>query len=153
MTTSSKLPPELAGGLTGRERETWREFARVSRAMEARLAAVLADTPVSTGEFGVLIAVAELGGSPQMSVVAGHLSLSPSDLSHRAARLERKQLLRRSKSSDDARATTAELTDEGRALLAEVLPTYAETVRGGLLARLSATQQRSLVDWLRDIRP
>lgn len=153
MTSSREQPAELAGGLTGRERETWREFARVSRAVEARLAAVLAETPVSTGEFGVLIACAELGGSGRMSAIAEHLSLSPSDLSHRATRLERKGLIRRTKCSDDARSTTAELTDDARDLLEKTLPTYAETVRESLLSRLSATQQHSLVDWLRDVRP
>ncbi|NHN54936.1 MarR family transcriptional regulator [Calidifontibacter sp. DB0510] len=149
--TDEKGHDVLPDGLRGSERDTWRGFLRVARLMDDRLSALLADEPVSTGEFGVLIGLAELGDTVRMTELAGHVLMSPSHLSHRAARLEGKGLLRRSKSGQDGRETYAELTAEGRAMLDRLLPAYAERIRADFLRHLTAAERRQLTGWMQRI--
>ncbi|NNG41160.1 MarR family transcriptional regulator [Flexivirga sp. ID2601S] len=141
----------LPDGLQGDGRDAWREFLRVSRLMDDHLSALLHQEPVSTGEFGVLIGLAELGDSARMSDLAGHVLMSPSHLSHRAARLERKGLLRRTKSPDDGRETYAELTAQGRALIDRLLPPYAAAIEEKFLAHFSDRQRKDLATWMRRV--
>ncbi|WP_265446720.1 MarR family winged helix-turn-helix transcriptional regulator [Flexivirga meconopsidis] len=141
----------VAIGLQGNARDAWREFLRVSRLMDDHLSSLLHEEPVSTGEFGVLIGLAEIDDRARMSDLAGHVLMSPSHLSHRATRLERKGLLRRSKSADDGRETYAELTAEGRDLIDRLLPSYSAAIEATFLTHLSDRQQKDLATWMRRI--
>jgi len=80
---------------------------------------------------------------PRMAQLAAHLGLDKSSVSGLIERAERRGLVQRAPSADDARATEVDITDSGRRLAAE----GAEQVRVALephLAQLPAAARRRL---------
>lgn len=80
-------------------------------------------------EFTLLEALAESGeGVLRLSALASRTNATLPRLSRVVTGLERKGLVRRAPCAEDARATNAVLTDEGRRVHAAAVPLYAQAV-------------------------
>src|SRR4051794_23257512 len=106
--------------------DEWRELldrhATVSCALEK---ALQDEHQLGLSEFETLERVVDANcGQYRMSDLAGDIHLSQSALSRTVARLERDGLVERSMCLDDRRAMFVCLTDQGRRVHAEALPTH-----------------------------
>ncbi|MFI2365760.1 MarR family winged helix-turn-helix transcriptional regulator [Promicromonospora sp. NPDC019610] len=96
--------------------------------------------------------LATLGDSPtgsrRMTDLADGVVYSRSGLTYQAQTLEKRGLVTRSQSSDDERGVTVTITDEGRAVLADVFPGHVATLDDLLFAPLSRADIETLADIL-----
>lgn len=96
--------------------------------------------------------LATLGDSPtgsrRMTDLADGVVYSRSGLTYQAQTLEKRGLVTRSQSSDDERGVTVTITDEGRAVLAEVFPGHVGLLDDLLFAPLSRADIETLADIL-----
>ena len=86
--------------------------------------------------------------TPSMAAIADHLGLDRSSVSGLIDRAERRGLVTRRTSADDARVTNIHLTPTG----VDVAEQLAATVGGrveALLARLSPAERRQLIEYLK----
>ncbi|WP_258725224.1 MarR family winged helix-turn-helix transcriptional regulator [Cellulomonas sp. NS3] len=88
------------------------------------------------------------GGSRRMTDLADGVVYSRSGLTYQAQTLEKRGLVVRTPSLEDERSVTVTLTDEGRAVLGEVLPGHVAVVDDLLLAPLSREDVKTLADIL-----
>lgn len=117
--------------LSAEERQAWLALYAVS----SRLPAVL-DTDlfrrarITLFDYHVLAMVSEAEErSLPMSELAARSNASLSRLSHVVKKLEQRGWMSRTPSPEDARVTTAALTDEGMAALVELAPDHVASVR------------------------
>lgn len=100
--------------------------------------------------------LARLGDSPsgseRMTDLADGVVYSRSGLTYQAGLLEKAGLVTRAPSPDDERSITVSITDEGRALLAKVLPGHAEVIEQLLFAQLEGDDVQALADLLVPVR-
>jgi DNA-binding MarR family transcriptional regulator len=134
--------------LSDDEQRSWRKLAGVLTLLPAALDAQLQrDAGLTHFAYWVLAMLSETSGRAlQMSELAAASRSSLSRLSHTVARLEENGWIRRERSSDDARATVAILTDEGYAKVVDTAPGHVETVRTLVFDVLSPVQVRQLAD-------
>ncbi|MFF2086529.1 MarR family transcriptional regulator [Nocardia sp. NPDC058176] len=114
----SEAPTELVG--------QWRELltrhAAVSCALEK---ALQHDHGIGLSEFETLDRLVDAACQKyRMTELAGDIYLSQSALSRAVARLERDGLVERMMCEDDRRAIFVHLTDKGRAVHDQALPTH-----------------------------
>ncbi len=126
----TKTAPE-AVPLTPDEEDFIRAFARASltvpRALEADL---VRDERMSLNEYFTLARLSEASGRRlRMSELAGTSQLSLSGMSRIVDHLERQNLVRRERSTDDGRGLHAVLTDAGFDRLRGAWPTHLFSVR------------------------
>ncbi|MCC3278255.1 MarR family transcriptional regulator [Arthrobacter sp. zg-Y40] len=117
--------------LSPQERQAWLALYAVSSLLPATLDADLfRRARLTLFDYHVLAMVSE---SEQrclpMSELAARSNASLSRLSHVVKKLEQRGWMSRSPSPDDARVTTASLTDEGMAALKALAPDHVESVR------------------------
>jgi len=91
-------------------------------------------------------------GSERMTDLADGVVYSRSGLTYQASLLEKAGQVVRAPSPDDERSVTVTITDEGRAVIARVLPGHVEVLRQQLFAALSDADTRSLGDLLAPVR-
>ena len=110
----------------------------------------LLDTPFSLTQARVLF---ELGQHPgtRSANLAAELGLDPGYLSRLLKSFERRQLVKRSKSTADRRVNHLRLTAKGRAEF-ESLDARSRTEIGEMLANLDGEQQQRLVEYMTTIR-
>jgi DNA-binding MarR family transcriptional regulator len=112
------------------------------RALDARL---LAEHQLPLSAFEALIQIAHAeDGTISISDLAERIRLSPSQVSRLVIDLERMGLVRRHRSSTDARSTHAAITEAGQAELRKAAPTYLSTIRAHLFDRLSEREVKQL---------
>lgn len=111
-----------------------------------------ADGDLSYVQFEILATLAEARRPLTMTDLADGVVYSRSGLTHQAALLEKAALIVREPSPDDHRATVVDITDAGRARLAEVLPGHVDVVRGLLYEPLSEQDVDTLDDLVGRIR-
>ena len=100
-------------------------------------------------QFQLLAALGDAPtGSRRMTDLADGVVYSRSGLTYQAQTLEKRGLVTRSQSSDDERGVTVTITDEGRAVLAEVFPGHVATLDDLLFAPLSRADVETLADIL-----
>ena len=87
-------------------------------------------------------------GSRRMTDLADGVVYSRSGLTYQAQTLEKRGLVTRSQSADDERGVTVTITDEGRAVLAEVFPGHVGLLDDLLFAPLSRADVETLADIL-----
>jgi DNA-binding MarR family transcriptional regulator len=96
--------------------------------------------------------LATLGESPtgscRMTDLADGVVYSRSGLTYQAQALEKRGLVTRTPSSDDERSVTVTITEEGRAVLAEVFPGHLAVLDDLLFAPLSRFDIKTLADIL-----
>lgn len=97
-------------------------------------------------QFEILATLADAERPLTMTDLADGVVYSRSGLTHQAGLLEKAGLITRSASPLDQRATLVEITDAGRARVADVLPGHIRVVRSLLFDPLSADDVRSLGD-------
>lgn len=105
----------------------WVVLARAYQSF-ARLAANdLAQHGLTTPQFGVLEALYHLGPLT-LGELAGKLLVTGGNITYVMDRLEREGLVTRVRSETDRRVVTADLTDEGRAVLDRIFPAHARMI-------------------------
>jgi len=96
--------------------------------------------------------LATLGDSPtgsrRMTDLADGVVYSRSGLTYQAQALEKRGLVARTPSADDERSITVTITEQGRAVLAEVFPGHIAILGDLLFAQLSRSDIESLADIL-----
>ncbi|VTR76101.1 MarR family winged helix-turn-helix transcriptional regulator [Cellulomonas hominis] len=96
--------------------------------------------------------LATLGDAPQgsrrMTDLADGVVYSRSGLTYQAQALEKRGLVVRAPALDDERSVTVSITDEGRAVLAGVMPGHVAVVDDLLLAPLTREDIETLTDIL-----
>ena len=91
-------------------------------------------------------------GSERMTDLADGVVYSRSGLTYQAGLLEKAGLVVRGPSADDERSVTVTITDQGRSLVAQVIPGHVEVVRQQLFSPLSAPDIRALAGLLEPVR-
>ena len=108
---------------------------------------------LSPQSMDVLIRLARTPGDRlRMSDLAAQASLTPSGLTRAVDRLQLQGLVRREACPDDRRGAFAVLTEEGRTLMAVVIPEHLAHVDAVLEAVLSPQEEDQLAGLLRRLR-
>ena len=122
-----------------------------ARAMRRRWAAGLAPWGLSPHQARALRVVAR-SEPTRMGVVAEHQRIAPRSATEVLDGLQERGLVRRLADPADRRAVLVELTDEGRALLAEV-DAARDRESAAYLAALTKREQGDLARLLRKLSP
>lgn len=112
---------------------------------EQLINAVFVEYGLQRGEFDVLATLRRSGEPYELnpSVLADTLMLSRAGMTGRLDRLESAGLVRRIADAEDRRAIRVALTDQGRALVDEVVTAHTEN-ETAMLSVLSADERREL---------
>jgi DNA-binding MarR family transcriptional regulator len=134
--------------LSDTELRAWILLVSVCELLPAALDSQLRrDAGLSHYEYFVL---ARLSDAPdrtlRMSTLAARTNATLPRLSHVVARLEQQGLVERVPCAEDARATNARLTSQGRDKLVYAAPGHVEIVRQKVIDALSPQQVRQLSD-------
>ncbi|CEA09164.1 Multidrug resistance operon repressor [Arthrobacter saudimassiliensis] len=132
--------------LAPEERRAWLALYGVTQWLPGRLDADLfRRARITLFDYHVMAMVSE---TPErklpMSELAARSNASLSRLSHVVKKLEGRGWMHRAPSPDDARVTTAELTDEGFAAIVELAPGHVEAVRDAVFDGLDADDVAAL---------
>jgi len=135
--TASDMP-----GLDIAELRSWQNFLEAALRLSAALNGSLEDQhDLMLIEVRLLdILNTSPTGSARMGDLAEALLASPSRITRLVGRLERRGLVRRADSREDARGVRAIITDEGRTAAEQAMITYGEDIRTHYLDRLSRSQ-------------
>jgi MarR family transcriptional regulator, temperature-dependent positive regulator of motility len=105
--------------------ELWRSpihlLHRAGQCAENAFQAEMGERDLTPRQLAVLIAVAEDEGASQSGLVE-RTGIDRSTLADLVRRLQRKRLLQRHRTKEDARAYSVKLTDEGRRMLRAIEP-------------------------------
>lgn len=125
--------------LTDEEQGAWRALAGVILKLPAELEHDLQrDAGLSHIEYWVMALLSEAPGHRlQLSHLAAQANASLSRLSHVVTRLDRRGFVVRERAPDDARATFAVLTENGRTQVEAAAPGHVATVRSLVFDGLS----------------
>ena len=122
MATRYEGTPEEALAL-----DAYVKLVRAADAVSARIHRHLADTGLSTSQFGVLEALLHLGPMCQKDLGEKILK-SGGNVTFVVRNLERRRLVRRERPKENRRFVTVALTDEGRRLIRRVFPRHVREV-------------------------
>lgn len=112
------------------QQQIWRTYLLGSSRLAERLDADLRDHGLDLGEYEILVVLEETEGRRvRMSELAEAVHQSRSRLTHTIARMEKRNLVRRTMCPDDRRGVWAELTDAGFELLRAAAPSHVACVR------------------------
>jgi DNA-binding MarR family transcriptional regulator len=103
-------------------------------------------------QFEILAKLAHTVGPLTMTDLADGVVYSRSGLTHQAGLLEETGLITRATSPVDQRATVVDITEEGRALVAKVLPGHIQVVRELLFDSLADDDVVALADMMTNAR-
>lgn len=120
-----------------------RAYSTVARAVSSKVA----EYGLTTPQFGILEALHHLGPLP-LGELADKLLVTGGNVTYVMDRLEAQGLVERCRSEEDRRVVTAHLTDEGRALVAEVFPGHAAFI-AELMGALDGPSQDEARDLLK----
>lgn len=136
--------------LDDREMRAWLQFLRAHAELLNLLDRELeVGHDLSLAEYEVLAFLSEApGGRMRPSELARRVLISPSALTRRIDRLERRGLVRRERCPDDARGAYAVLTRMGRNHLVAAAPTHVQGVREHFVDRLDPVQLEALASAL-----
>jgi MarR family transcriptional regulator, 2-MHQ and catechol-resistance regulon repressor len=128
-------------------------LAEAFTGLAARGAAQLGGHGVSPVEFEVLLRLARSPlGLLRMTDLTAQTDLTNSGITRVVDRLSDRGLVARQACDTDRRTTYAVVTDSGRALLAEILPSHLELIETWLLQPLRAQGEEELAAFLRALR-
>lgn len=139
--------------LTSDEQRAWRAYLRGSRLLEVALDRDLSRHGTQLPEYEVLSMLSEAeDGRMRMSALADMVVQSRSRVSHSAARLEKRGLVRREACREDRRGVELVLTDTGRATVTKMSQAHVESVRRNLIETMTAEDFRCLGALMQKIR-
>jgi DNA-binding MarR family transcriptional regulator len=107
-----------------------------------------AEGDLSYVQFEILAKLVNTDRPLTMTDLADGVVYSRSGLTHQAGLLEKEGLITRAVSPDDQRATVVDITKEGRARVAKVLPGHIQVVRELLFDSLSDRDVDALGDMM-----
>lgn len=127
-------------------------LARVRTRLDEELGAVFSRFDLSAADFAVIAALRRAGSPYQLrqSVLMEELGLTSGTVSVRINRLERKEVVTRSSSAEDARGTVVALTEKGLRLFDEVGPAHLRN-EDVLLSALTGAERGQLAGLLRKL--
>ena len=102
---------------------------------------------LSPTEFGVLEALYHKGPLP-LTALAERVLITGASMTYAVKQLEQRGLVLRRPSAEDQRFVFGELTDDGRALIAQVFPEHAEAIRQAMRG-LSRQEKRQAAELLK----
>lgn len=151
--TAAGRTPSSMPGLDIAELKSWQNYIDAALRLQARLNQELNDRyRLTLEDVRLLHELAKSDtGAVRMGTLAQTLVSTPSRVSRRVDRLEAKKLAHRASSDRDGRYVLAEITDTGRAVLADALTTYGQAVRENYLAPLSRPQVAAMAENCRRI--
>ena len=133
--------------LSADEQRVWRNYLTMTARLQSAMSGQLqADCGLSLADYDVLVALEEQRGC-RIAELGERLGWEQSRLSHQLSRMRTRGLVVRSGATDDRRAATVDLTDDGRAALTSAAPGHAELVRNVVFEGASAAQLRALDSW------
>lgn len=103
------------------------KLMRAAESVSARATQHLAKAGTTPSQFGVLEALYHLGPLLPSQLARKHL-MSRGNITTVVDNLEKRGLVRRERDSQDRRVIFVHLTDEGRALLQEILPAHVAAI-------------------------
>jgi MarR family 2-MHQ and catechol resistance regulon transcriptional repressor len=122
-------------------------MSRALKAIDTPLRVHLEQWDLSLTEFAVLEVLHHKGPLP-LSEIASRILVTGASTTYTIKRLEERGLVRRRPCREDQRFVFGELTDAGRALIAEVFPAHAEEIRVAMRG-LSRAEKRDAAELLR----
>lgn len=143
------------------EMRAWRGFIEGSQRLNEVLNRELQSRhDISLADYQILVLLSESpDGSVRMSELADGILASRSKLTHQVRRMESDGLVTRSTCVEDGRGVLAQITECGRAKLAEAAPTHVRGVRSYLIDLLDSDELAAFaaifdkVDVALDARP
>lgn len=131
--------------LSEEEQACWRAYLHGTRLLEVALDADLSAHGTSLPEYEILSMLSEAPGRRmRMSALADLVVQSRSRMTHTAARLEGRGLVRREPSPHDGRGVELTLTEKGLEALERLSKVHVESVRRHFVDLLTPTQFRNL---------
>jgi len=123
----------------------------IRRAQQAHLAAWtrIVSTEISTEQYAILVTLDRLGEASQREL-CDEIDLDRSTIADLVSRMERRDLIARQRSREDARRNTVTLTDHGRAERIRLRPLVAQ-VEDALTGALTPDMRTGLREALRAV--
>jgi DNA-binding MarR family transcriptional regulator len=148
------MPP--AGHFSAQERQVWRTFLEASQLLDRRMELRLrADTGLTHPQFEILLHLDKApDGRLRMWELGERMVTTKSGLTYQITQLVKAGLVRRATCApdDDRRGVNAEITERGRAAVAEAGPCVEAVAREHLLDVLSAEQLDALHEAMLAVR-
>lgn len=139
--------------LTASEQVSWRAYLRANRELDSALDRDLQAVGVSLSEYELLSMLSEASGAEmRMSSLADLIVQSRSRVTHTAARLERRGLVRRAPAPEDGRGVILCLTPAGRTAVEDFAAVHLASVRRHILDILTPSQFEALGEAMQAIR-
>ncbi len=127
------------------QQHIWRTYLLGSSRLAERLDADLREHGIDMGEYEILVVLEETPHRRvRMSDLAESVHQSRSRLTHTIARMEKRNLVRRTMCPEDRRGVWAELTDAGFELLREAAPSHVACVRKNFVEAMDAADFETL---------
>ena len=120
----------------------WIALARCYRTFARAVAARIAEYGLTTPQFGILEALHHLGPL-SLGDLADKLLVTGGNVTFVIDRLEEQGLVERVRSTEDRRVVKAQLTEEGRRVIAGVFPQHARAI-AELARQLKPEEQEEL---------
>jgi DNA-binding MarR family transcriptional regulator len=152
VTVGGRTPSSMPGLDIG-ELKSWQNYIDAALRLQARLNHELNERyRLTLEDVRLLHELAKSDtGAVRLGTLAHTLVSTPSRISRRVDRLEAKKLAHRAASDRDGRYVLAEITGEGRTVLADALATYGQAVREHYLSPLSRPQVAAMAENCRRI--
>jgi len=123
-------------------------LGHVQQCISKEIEDALRDDNLSLAKYNILNVLDDEGGRLPFSVLVERLGCVRSNVTGLIDRLQEDRLVRRVDHPEDRRMLFAELTDEGKALIAVAKPHYDAAIERAF-ARLDNDQRETLVELLR----
>lgn len=133
------------------KRAVGRLLSRVRHLLLERVGERLASLDLTSAQWGVVVTLAD-GAASTPAELSRMLDYDPGAMTRLIDRLEKKDIVRRTRSTDDRRSVSLELTQRGRDLFPEIMPlivgVYNELLTG--FSKDEATQLENLLTRMLD---
>jgi MarR family 2-MHQ and catechol resistance regulon transcriptional repressor len=144
----------MAGKYSGTEDEEraldlFIKLIRAAAAVETRTSRLVAETGLTTNQFGALETLYHLGPMLAGQLATKHLK-SPNNFTTVLSKLEDQGLITRERQDEDRRAVLVRLTPLGRERVESIMPGYVRAITADL-GVLTAREQQRLAELLRKL--
>jgi len=129
--------------------DSYIKLMRAAGSVSLTISRSLSQSGLTESQFGVLEALHHLGPMRPCEL-ATKLLTSGANMTTVVDNLEKRNLISRSRDTDDRRAFTIRLTGEGEALISELFPRHAEFITQGM-SSLDPGEQLMLGDLCRKL--
>lgn len=123
----------------------WRSFIETSGDLMRAIERDLAPFGLDRGDYQLLAMLSEADdGRLRLCDLADTLRLTPSGLTRRMEGVVKKELVTKSRSTDDRRVTYAHITPKGLELLKKAAPHHLRSVRSLMIDHLTPSEIKAL---------